>query len=353
MLLGLIDMVTERGVHAWAAAVAAKDVVLPSFHLHRGSKRSFVVYVILLMFGLIVRWLCDRLLRIQFSEGRRYRGVTSSSKPLQQEVHAIVQTPEASGAFGSSPHDVRSKSPAGWVEAASPPATPQKALNSSLMFWDGVATPQQNYARRDQHSLTSPQSHLTPSGGSHHNLSEACGETSGARSSTSSHPGSPSSPHEEEDLLAASVSYNAEYRERMLRMEKPDAKECAKAFLGFSIVDDVEHHELVVDGVYRDGPAFQVGVRIEDALTHVCGHRVNTVVRARQLVALHCRAAELAALTFLRPSGESYTVKLWVMTTEKRFEGKPYHFDLTGHVKDQLPTASSSRRRSMSRFGGP
>jgi hypothetical protein len=142
---------------------------------------------------------------------------------------------------------------------------------------------------------------------------------------------------EEDEMLAASVSYNAEYRDLMMMLQKPDAKERAKAFLGFSLAESVEEGKLIVDGVYRDGPAFQVGVRMEDSLTHIAGAPVCSIQDARVAVAKHCRPAELAALTFLRPTGDSYTVKLWVMTAEPRYRGKAYFFDTETHVKDQSP----------------
>ncbi|CUG84610.1 membrane-associated protein, putative [Bodo saltans] len=352
MLFELIDMVMERGMHVWATAIAAKDVIIPSFQGHRG-KRSFLVFLMTLLIGIIIRWLCDRLLLLRSSEGRR------------RNAQAMLNATDAHATPPTNPAKVPAiegdRSPSPWVEVGGS-STPQKQVASKTLFWNGEATPQQS-----SHNLNtdtyftdppSPQAYpmMASLGGSTHNISDGgYGETSGARSSRSSQPSTPalqralSPSSEEEEMLAASVSYNPEYRDLMMLLQKPDPQDCAKAFLGFSVVDDVDHHELVVDGIYRDGPAYQVGVRIADALTHIGGHRVNSVTRARQYVALHCRPAELAALTFLRPSGDSYTVKLWVMTAEQRFQGKPYYFDVSAHVKDQSPTASFSRRKSMGR----
>ncbi|KEG13999.1 kinetoplast DNA-associated protein [Trypanosoma grayi] len=117
----------------------------------------------------------------------------------------------------------------------------------------------------------------------------------------------------------------------------------ATAFLGFSILDDVEDGALVVDGLFRNGPAYKVGVCIDDQLTAINGEAVCDIQMARKLISMHCIPGEVASMLFRRPNGERFAVQLRVMTAEPRFSGNPFYFDPYTHEIEE-----SGREKKLS-----
>ncbi|EKF32587.1 hypothetical protein MOQ_003557 [Trypanosoma cruzi marinkellei] len=137
---------------------------------------------------------------------------------------------------------------------------------------------------------------------------------------------------EEERILSASRSYSDEYRWRMLKMVKPPSDtQPPKPFIGFSLAEFLVESFLKVDGLYVNGPAYQVGIRIDDILLGIEGERVTSITEARKAVSRHCRVGYLTDLTLQRSDGAVYTVSLWVMTAEPRFKEEPYFFDVSQH----------------------
>ncbi|EAN83539.1 hypothetical protein, conserved, partial [Trypanosoma cruzi] len=141
---------------------------------------------------------------------------------------------------------------------------------------------------------------------------------------------------EEERILSASRSYSDEYKWRMLKMVKPPPDtQPPKPFIGFSLAEFLVESFLKVDGLYVNGPAYQVGIRIDDILLSIEGDRVTSITEARRAVSRHCRVGCLTDLTLQRSDGAVYTVSLWVMTAEPRFKEEPYFFDVSQHNRFQ------------------
>ncbi|RNF02837.1 kinetoplast DNA-associated protein, partial [Trypanosoma conorhini] len=141
---------------------------------------------------------------------------------------------------------------------------------------------------------------------------------------------------EEERMLSASRSYSNEYKWRMLKMVKlPPDTQPPRPFIGFSLAEFLAESFVQVDGLYLNGPAYQVGIRIGDTLLSIEGEQVTSISEVRRAVSKHCRVADLADLVLRRPDGAVYCASLWVMTAELRFKGEPYFFDISRHKSIQ------------------
>ncbi|ORC90448.1 kinetoplast DNA-associated protein [Trypanosoma theileri] len=112
-----------------------------------------------------------------------------------------------------------------------------------------------------------------------------------------------------------------------------DGLELASAtpFLGFSLVDNIRKGTLLVDGLFQYGPAYNVGVRIDDELVEVNGIVVKGIEHARELVRTYCVPGTTIPFVFRRSGGEPFAVKLGVMTAERRFSGTEFYYDPTRH----------------------
>ena len=142
----------------------------------------------------------------------------------------------------------------------------------------------------------------------------------------------------EKDLLDATVSYNAEYRARMMAKAQPDVNvPPPRPFIGFSLAEDVKRGVLVVDGLYKDGPAYQTGIRIGDILLRVCAVDVNTIAEARRVVDSRCRCGRVAPFTLVTPMNQQYSVALWIMTADPQHSDKPFFFDVHQHDRLESP----------------
>jgi hypothetical protein len=89
-----------------------------------------------------------------------------------------------------------------------------------------------------------------------------------------------------------------------------------------------------VDGLYKDGPAYQTGIRIGDVLLRVCGVDVNTIAEARRVVDSRCRCGRVSPFTLVTPMNQQYSVALWIMTADPQHSDKPFFFDV--HMHDRL-----------------
>ncbi|KPI84143.1 putative viscerotropic leishmaniasis antigen [Leptomonas seymouri] len=140
------------------------------------------------------------------------------------------------------------------------------------------------------------------------------------------------------DLIDAAASYNAEYRERMMAKVQPDVNlPPPRPFIGFSLAEDVRRGILVVDGLYRDGPAYQTGIRIGDILLRICGVDVNTIAEARRVVDSRCRCGRVAPFSLVTPMNQQYSVALWIMTADPQHSAKPFFFDVHLHERMESP----------------
>ncbi|KPA80775.1 putative viscerotropic leishmaniasis antigen [Leptomonas pyrrhocoris] len=147
----------------------------------------------------------------------------------------------------------------------------------------------------------------------------------------------------ERDLVDAAAGYNAEYRERMMAKALPDFNvPPPRPFIGFSLAEDVKRGILVVDGLYKGGPAYQTGIRIGDILLRVCGVAVNTIAEARRVVDARCRCGRVAPFTLVTQMNQQYSVALWIMTADPQHSEKPFFFDV--HLHDRL---ESPRKKNI------
>ncbi|KAH9578061.1 PDZ domain [Trypanosoma melophagium] len=105
----------------------------------------------------------------------------------------------------------------------------------------------------------------------------------------------------------------------------------AAPFLGFSLVDNVTDGVLVVDGIFRDGPADNVGIHIDDELIKINGVDVNGMEHVRELVRMYCVPGKSTPFVFRHSDGVPFEVELGVMTAERRFSKTKCYYDPTQH----------------------
>ena len=82
----------------------------------------------------------------------------------------------------------------------------------------------------------------------------------------------------------------------------------AAPFIGFSLAQYPSSKTLVVDGLFRDGPAYQTGIRIGDELIRIADKSVLSIENVREVVAKYCRCGRVTDFTLRHPHGEEYTV---------------------------------------------
>ncbi|CAD2215422.1 hypothetical protein AGDE_14517 [Angomonas deanei] len=111
----------------------------------------------------------------------------------------------------------------------------------------------------------------------------------------------------------------------------PSVHSNVKPFIGFSLTDNVKEGALVVDGVFDEGPAAQVGVKIDHEVLKIAGISVEGIAHARELVAEHCRPGHITRFDMRREDGTTFVASVWVMTADVKFKGKPYYFDVSLH----------------------
>lgn len=151
-----------------------------------------------------------------------------------------------------------------------------------------------------------------------------------------------------EAVRTAAVRYGEAYQARMRQMVFTSEEVHAHPFIGFSIADNIRPGQLVVDGVFEEGPAFQVGVDIDHELVAIAGERATDVETVRALVAKHCKPGRVTHFTFYNNDrGERYEADVWVMTADEEFRGKPYFFASQEHEVRQ-----SDRLKQTWRPGG-
>eukprot|EP00744_Colponema_vietnamica_P010403 GILI01014701.1.p1 GENE.GILI01014701.1~~GILI01014701.1.p1 ORF type:complete len:499 (+),score=137.15 GILI01014701.1:201-1499(+) len=137
------------------------------------------------------------------------------------------------------------------------------------------------------------------------------------------------------DMNAATINYNPEYQVRMLANEMPSER--AKPLIGFSLTENIDDKTLIVDGIAEGGPAYQVGVRLGDEVVMLEYRKVTTIPEVRKAVDDFCVVGKLTRMVLYRPGSGNFNVKLWMMTADRKYEGKPYFFDETKHNKLVLP----------------
>uniref|UniRef100_A0A0A9W705 PDZ and LIM domain protein 5 n=1 Tax=Lygus hesperus TaxID=30085 RepID=A0A0A9W705_LYGHE len=97
--------------------------------------------------------------------------------------------------------------------------------------------------------------------------------------------------------------YNDEYKHRMRTMTRTlTAKEAnAPPFVGLSLAQWKLSNVLTVDGLYKDGPAYQTGIRIGDKLLSIAGTKVQTISEVRCAINKYCHCSRLTKFTLQRP----------------------------------------------------
>ncbi|TPP44036.1 putative integral membrane protein [Leishmania donovani] len=137
---------------------------------------------------------------------------------------------------------------------------------------------------------------------------------------------------DEKDVRAATSSYNEEYKERILAKARPDPRmRLPRPFIGLSLLEDVEKGTLIVDGLYRDGPAYQTGIRLGDVLLRIAGVYVDSIAKVRQVVDARCRCGCVVPVTLSTKMNQQYSVALWIMTVDPQHNDKPFFFDVHMH----------------------
>ncbi|KAL7695520.1 PDZ domain containing protein [Lotmaria passim] len=152
------------------------------------------------------------------------------------------------------------------------------------------------------------------------------------------------------DLRVAAPCYGKEYQDRMKATTAvPTAASKARPFIGFSLADNIVAGALVVDGVFVGGPADQTGVDIDHRLVSINNEPATSIDEVRELVAKHCRPGQVTRMRLCKEDdGPEYEVPLWVMTTDEKFEDKPYFFDTKVHEVRQSERLKQTWRRSES-----
>ncbi|CAD2222497.1 hypothetical protein ADEAN_001004100 [Angomonas deanei] len=140
---------------------------------------------------------------------------------------------------------------------------------------------------------------------------------------------------EAQTVEAAATKYNKDYQERMRQMVAPKEEEKARPFIGFSLADNIVEGSLVVDGVFDEGPAFQVGIDINHELVGIEKEYTNTIQGVRDLIAKHCRPGHISLFHMKDTKGKQYDAQLWVMTADEKYDGKPYYFNPRVHKARQ------------------
>nr|VDZ41897.1 viscerotropic_leishmaniasis_antigen_putative/GeneDB:LmjF.05.0240 [Leishmania donovani] len=137
---------------------------------------------------------------------------------------------------------------------------------------------------------------------------------------------------DEKDVRAATSSYNEEYKGRILAKARPDPRmPLPRPFIGLSLLEDVEKGTLIVDGLYRDGPAYQTGIRLGDVLLRIAGVYVDSIAKVRQVVDARCRCGCVVPVTLSTKMNQQYSVALWIMTVDPQHNDKPFFFDVHMH----------------------
>lgn len=88
---------------------------------------------------------------------------------------------------------------------------------------------------------------------------------------------------------------------------------------------------FVVDGVFSNGPADQVGLDIDHVLHSIDGHRVTRLDEVRAVVAGQCKPGKVSSMELSNEQGKRYKVALWVMTADSTYADAPFYFDPEKH----------------------